>query len=198
MAHPFEHGSESASALIACDSARGQPIVERIDGIRGIDAVLDSTADADKILEFDVVVIDNHVLQSIGSDSIAMLRNNGDGVRLILLTTAPPDRQIVGRCVDECLIEPVSVSKICRAVQIMVTRIRYDRAIKHFYGLVEQRMALDDEDTEGRLLLNQEIAAARETVDQLLDHLTEIEGYPTVFESMFLGADASSPSLSEG
>lgn len=198
MAHPFEHESDSASALIACNDSRGELIAECFASIRGIEARRRPTVDIGSFLEFDVVVIDEPVLESIGSDSLTRIRAGGDDVRIILLATTPPNWEMIGRCVDECLLEPVGVNEIGRTVETMVARMRYDRALKHFYTIIEQRTALGNEDEEHRQQLNRAIVTARERVDRSLDTLTDIEGYPTVFESMLLQPDEAPSTQSEG
>jgi len=124
--------------------------------------------------DVDVVLLDRRMPDPNGDRVLEAIRSRGIDCRVVMVTAADPDTDIIGLDFDDYLVKPVSAETLRDAVDRMLTRNRLDGTFKEAMSLaskmatLESKMGiLDLESSEEYAELEAQFAEYRKLFDEI-------------------------------
>lgn len=144
----------------------------------------------------DVVLLDRRMPGLSGDDVIVEIREQGLDCRVVIVSGALPDFDIIGMGFDDYLTKPVDVDDLHDAIERMLTRAEYDESLQSLQQLVATKVALEEQKSRAELQasaeyadLQQRIAEVQAEADALVEDFTDED-----FEAAVRDLDSDAPS----
>jgi CheY-like chemotaxis protein len=107
------------------------------------------------------------------------LREEGDGIKVVLVRGHDADLGALTRAPDEVVSMPVSPPLLRRTVSVLAAERTYADEIETLFSLAQERAAEEAADD-----LDARIDALRDRLDETLDHLVETGGFDAVYRAI--------------
>lgn len=167
--------------LVADDSSRLRQYTSWLDGDCAVRTARDGLGALEAIdREVDVVVLvrPSNVRDE---DALSAVRERGDDVRVVLVRERDADLAALTRAPDETLSTPVTGDALRRTITVLAAERAYARGIGDLFSLAHERALHGrsaDDDLDAR------IAALRDRLDGILDHLVDEAGFDAVYRAL--------------
>lgn len=130
----------------------------------------------------DVVLLDRRMPGLSGDDVIAEIRDRSLDCRVVIVSGALPDFDIIGMGFDDYLTKPVDADDLHDAIERMLALAEYDESLQTLQQFVATKVALEEQKSRAELQANaeyadlqQRIAELRTETDAIIKDLTDEE-----------------------
>jgi DNA-binding response OmpR family regulator len=149
---------DGETADLYADFLDGYAVETAYSGAEALDLVDDT---------IDVVLLDRRMPAMSGGDMLKSIRERGLGCRVVMVTAADPDLDVLELPFDDYLVKPVSRDAIRDAVSRMLERNSYDEVIEEVVELASEMATLEAKLTIEELEESDEYAHLEAKLDEL-------------------------------
>ena len=121
----------------------------------------------------DVVVLDRRMPGVSGESVLERIRTSGLNCRVVVVSAAEPDYDIVETGFDDYIQKPVTETQLSECVERLLRRSAYSRDLREFYALAAQRAALEETKHEDELRDSDVYRRVSADLDELGSRLDE-------------------------
>ena len=150
--------------LFAAWLGTDRPVATAYNGEEALEKMSDSV---------EVVLLDRRMPGLSGDEVLQEIRNEGYDCRVVMVTAADPDFDIIEMGFDDYLVKPVSKDELLGMVADVSTRSNYKSDIQEYYALVSKKALLESEKAERELADHEEYQELRDRVETLREQVDE-------------------------
>lgn len=166
--------------LVAADGSRVRQYASWLDGDAEVRTARDGVGALDAIdRDVDVAVL-VRPSNLRDEDALSAVREQGDGLRVVLVRECDDDLAALTRAPDEVLSTPVTGDALRRTVEVLAAERAYARGIGDLFSLSVRRARGRPDDTD----LDARIDSLRDRLDDTLDVLVDEAGFDAVYRAL--------------
>lgn len=124
--------------------------------------------------DVDVVLLDRRLQDASGDEILEWIKARDFDARVAMISAVTPDFDVIEMGFDTYAVKPVSRDELRDIVQVLLTRIIYDKRIQKYFELTSKKQVLEDEKSPAELEENDDYARLSQQLEELraeLDYL---------------------------
>lgn len=113
---------------------------------------------------YDVVLLDRRMPDVSGDELLDTIRDRDLDCRVVMLTAASPDFDVLEMKVDSYVVKPVTRDELRGVIERLLDLSEYQQHVQELYSLLEKRAVLEAEKTANELAASDEFAALKDEI----------------------------------